>query len=677
MYNIRKIHTAFQYCFKLALLVIFSIAINKINAQQLAFPGAEGYGKYSLGGRGGKVYEVTTLADDGPGSFRQAFNAYPGEPLTIVFRVGGIIDLLTPIKIQRSNMTLAGQTAPGDGICTKRSMVKIYGTNLIIRYMHFRPGDVSKTNNPAVYGLDIENSNNFIVDHCSMSWSMEEAATFYDNKYSTIQWCLVSESLNASYNGKGSHGYAGVWGGQYATYHHNLLTHHHSRAIRFNGSRTHDTLAYVDYRNNVIYNWGNDLGCYGNEIEIADTANPIFPLRRAELNIMNNYYKAGPATPTAKGKIILNAYDTYVAAWASRLVGKVYMDGNYINGFPTVTAANFTGVSLKYYPGTYIDSFKLSAPTQNEPIVMQSATDAYNAVLAGAGDIFPKRDTLDRRYVNEAFTGTASQHSTNSTSMYYGKGNLGIIDTQDSAGGWPNYDTTAVAPIDTDHDGMPDSWEIAMGLNPNDSTDGNTVAASGYTMLEEYLNGLAPNTLPLSLLRFNAAKNADKQVVLNWTTAYEINTANFMIERSTDTHNFITIGSVNASEQSVKEKTYSFTDTLSIHDSRFTNIYYRLKMIDKNGAYTYSNILAVKRNAENNLSILNNPVGKSINISHDKAGYSAEISISNTEGKTIFKHRSPQYSQQEVMEIALLTPGVYILSFMNDGILSSIKFVKQ
>ncbi len=677
MYNIKTKRTNLQYSFKLALLVIFSFAMNQVYAQQLAFPGAEGYGKYSLGGRGGQVYEVTTLADDGPGSFRQAFNAYPGQPLTIVFRVGGIIDLLTPIKIQRSNMTLAGQTAPGDGICTKRSMVKIYGTNLIIRYMHFRPGDVSKTNNPAVYGLDIENSTNFIVDHCSMSWSMEEAATFYDNKYSTIQWCLVSESLNSSYNGKGSHGYAGVWGGQFASYHHNLLLHHHSRAIRFNGSRTHDTLAYIDYRNNVIYNWGNDLGCYGNEIEIADTANPIFSLRRAELNIMNNYYKAGPATPTAKGKIILNAYDTYVAKWSGRLVGKVYMDGNYINGFPTVTTANFTGLSLKYYPGTYLDSFKLNTPTQNEPIVMQSASDAYNSVLAGVGDIFPKRDTLDRRYVNEALTGTASQHSTNSTSTYYGKGNLGIIDTQDSVGGWPNYDTTAVAPIDTDHDGMPDSWEIAMGLNPYDSTDKNTVASNGFTMLEEYLNGLVPNTLPLSLLRFNTTRNEAKQVVLNWTTSYEINTANFTIERSTDAHNFITIGSVNASEQSVNEKTYSFTDTLTIHDSRFTNIYYRLKMIDKNGAYTYSNILVVKRNAETTLSILKNPVGNSINISHETAGYSAEINIRNTAGKTILKHLSPQYSQQELIEVASLTPGIYILSFMNDGIVSSIKFVKQ
>jgi len=139
----------------------------------------------------------------------------------------------------------------------------------------------------------------------------------------------------------------------------------------------------------------------------------------------------------------------------------------------------------------------------------------------------------------------------------------------------------------------------------------------------------------------------------------------------------MTIGSVNASEQSVIEKSYSFNDILKTDDSRFTILYYRLKMTDKNGEFTYSNILAVKLNAETTLSILNNPVGKSINITHDKAGYSAEISISNTEGKTILKHRSPQYSQQEVIGVAAITPGIYILSFMNDGILSSIKFVKQ
>ena len=663
---------------KLCLFSIITLCcITGLKAQQIAFPGAEGYGKYSLGGRGGKVYEVTTLADDGPGSFRQAFSAYPGEPLTIVFRVGGIIDLLTPIKVVRNNMTIAGQTAPGDGICTKRSMVKIYGTNLIIRYMHFRPGDVSKSNNPAVYGLDVENSTNFIVDHCSMSWSIEEAATFYDNKYSTVQWCLVSESLNASFNSKGDHGYAGVWGGQFATYHHNLIAHHHSRTIRFNGSRTHDTLAYLDYRNNVIYNYGNSDNCYGNEIEIADTGKPVFGLRRAELNIMNNYYKPGPATSSTKAKIILNAYDTYVAAWAGRLRGKVYIDGNYVNGQTAITANNWLGLKPKYYPASYTDSFKLSAPTQNEPIVMQTATDAYASVLAGAGAIFPKRDTLDRRYVNETFTGTASQHSTVSTSTYYGKGNLGIIDTQDSIGGWPVYDTTALAPVDTDHDGMPDSWETAMGLNPNDSTDGNNVAISGYTMLEEYLNGMVPNTLPLSLLRFNAYRNEAKQVVLNWSTAYEVNTDKFIIEKSTDASIFSNAGIVNAAKESVKEKNYSFTDKSIEENHQYPIVYYRLKMLDNNGAFTYSNILGIRNERNNNLSILSNPVKNSLSVSHDKAEINAYINICTLDGKTIVKQKSAAYSTQELVGVANLTPGIYVLIYMNGSTVSSIRFMKQ
>jgi len=363
----------------------------------------------------------------------------------------------------------------------------------------------------------MENSTSFIVDHCSMSWSIEEAATFYDNKYSTVQWCIVSESLNASYNSKGSHGYAGVWGGQYATYHHNLIAHHHSRAVRFDGSRTHDTLAYVDYRNNVVYNWGNSDGCYGNEIEIADTGKPIFALRKAELNMVNNYYKPGPATPSSKSGILLNAYDTYVPAWANRLVGKVYMSGNYVQGVPTVTANNYLGLKLKYYPSSYSDSFKLAAPTISEPINMQTAQDAYISVLTGAGAILPRRDTVDSRVVRETTTGTATFHSTNATSTYYNKGNLGIIDTQDSIGGWPNYDTTVVAPQDTDHDGMPDFWETMKGLDPNNPNDRNDTLSDGYTRLEEYLNSIpVTNPLALNIVSFIAERKTDNNIRLKW-----------------------------------------------------------------------------------------------------------------------------------------------------------------
>ena len=353
------------------------------------------------------------------------------------------------------------------------------------------------------------------------------------------------------------------------------------------------------------------------------------------------------------------------------------MDGNYVNGVPTVTTNNFLGLNLKYYPGTYIDSFKLKAPTQNEPIVMQTAQAAYLSVLAGAGDIYPKRDTLDRRYVNETITGTASQHSTNSTSTYYGKGNLGIIDTQDSVGGWPNYDTTAHAPIDSDHDGMPDTWETLMNLNPNDSSDRNTIAPSGYTMLEEYLNGLVPNTLPLSLLRFTGSRNDDKQVVLNWATTYEINTDKFNIEKSSDGHSFNTIGTQHAAIQSVKENNYSFTDISSGKPNDAPVTYYRLKMIDQNGEFTYSNILAIKNTAKSNLSILNNPVRNSINVSHQKAGANASISIIGMDGKTILKHYTPENSLQELLDVSTLMPGAYVLSFINEGVIESVKIIKE
>ena len=661
--TVSSVHSSKSMVLSIVCICLLSFVLNNVAAQQLAFPGAEGYGKYSVGGRGGKVYEVTTLADDGPGSFRQAFNAYPGQPLTIVFRVGGIIDLLTPIKVQRSNMTLAGQTAPGDGICTKRGMVKIYGKNLIIRYMHFRPGDVSKTNNPAVYGLDIENSNMFIVDHCSMSWSMEEAATFYDNKYSTVQWCIISESLNASYNGKGSHGYAGVWGGQWSSYHHNLLAHHHSRAIRFNGSRTHDTLAYVDYRNNVVYNWGNDLGCYGNEIEIADTGKPIFALRRSEVNIMNNYYKPGPATPAKKSAILHNASDAYVAAWAHRLKGKVYMSGNYVYNSPTVTANNYLGLHLSYYPATYLDSFKLDAPTQNEPIVMQTALDAYNSVLAGAGDTYPNRDTIDRRIVKETMTGTASKHATNASSTYFGLGNVGIIDTQDSAGGWPAYDTTAIAPIDSDHDGIPDAWEIANGLNPSDSTDGNNIATNGYTMLEEYLNSLvAPVNLPVNLTKFRAIVTALKQVQLDWSTANELNTTAFLVERSFDGTAFAPIGTVNAKGAVVKQNDYSFTDMQSLGNN--VAVYYRLKIQDKNGALSYSNVVAVRNGAlVSGFRIVTNPVRNTLSIAHNKAIAGAALTIYSIDGKKQFTHYCPVNSTEEVVNLSHLIQGTYLAKY--------------
>ena len=452
------------------------------HAQVVAFPGAEGFGRLATGGRGGQVVEVTTLADAGPGSFRDAFNQYLGQPITIVFRVGGLIELKSALKPTRSNVTIAGQTAPGDGICLKNYSFKLHGNNLIVRYIRSRPGNLSGANVAGVYGLNLENCRNFIIDHCSMSWSIEETATFYDNKYSTVQWCLVSESLNSSFNGKGDHGYAGVWGGQYASYHHNLVAHHHSRAIRFNGARAHDTTAVVDYRNNVIYNWGDMYAAYGNEV--------VIPGGSGQLNMVNNYYKGGPATPAARAAIIFDITQAYDPAQPEHPVATVYAAGNYDAGYPAVTADNWRGIRLHYYPATAanVSHFKQLAETpQLAPIATQSAEAAYRAVLAGAGATVPVRDAVDARIVQETRTGTATGSSPGGSATY--GLHQGIIDSQADVGGWPTY-RPGVAPTDSDHDGLPDAWETKHGLNPHDSSDRNGLGANGYTHLEDYLNGL-------------------------------------------------------------------------------------------------------------------------------------------------------------------------------------------
>jgi hypothetical protein len=467
-------------------ITVAALASLPAQAQLVAFPGAEGYGRLATGGRGGQVVEVTNLNDSGAGSFRDAFNQFPGQPITIVFRVGGIIELTTPLRPTRSNLTIAGQTATGDGICLKRSTFKLFGNNIIVRYVRSRPGDVQGSNSPAVYGMDMENCKNFIIDHCSFSWSIEETGTYYDNKFSTVQWSIFSESLNSSFNGKGDHGYAGVWGGQYASYHHNLVAHHHSRAIRFNGARAHDTTAVVDYRNNVIYNWGNSNAAYGNEIEI--------PGGSGQLNMVNNYYKGGPATPASRAGVIFDITEAYSATNANKPVATVYANGNFVNNYPAVTADNWNnGIRLHNYPASTIAQFRQLAPTPGlAPIVTETAQDAYLAVLAGAGAVVPVRDVLDTRIVNETRAGTATGSSPGGSTTY--GLNQGIIDSQTDVGGWPVY-ANGTAPLDTDHDGMPDAWEVSHGLNGNDATDRNTVSSTGYTQLENYLNGLAATTV--------------------------------------------------------------------------------------------------------------------------------------------------------------------------------------
>lgn len=456
-----------QKIFLISLLFITQLSF----AQQIAFPGAEGFGKYATGGRGGKVVAVTNLNDSGEGSFRNALEQFPGEPLTVIFKVSGIIDLQSKIQIKRSNLTIAGQTAPGDGICLKGQSLILNGAsakgnhgNIIIRFIRSRPGGTLKT---GLYGYDMENCHDVIVDHCSFSWANEECAAMYDTKNTTVQWCIVSEGLYNAGHMKGNRSYGGVWGGQYASYHHNLIAHLNNRAIRFNGARAHDTIALIDYRNNVIYNWGNTNAAYGGEVNITGGV--------SQVNIVNNYYKPGPAAP-AELKFVHASFQKE----NSKGTGQWFANGNIMGGDKSLTKKNNRGIDLAEagYPKNAISEnpFLISVPLPE-----QTAIDAYNEILKYAGAMLPKRDAVDERIINETKTGTAIGKGV------YGK--PGIIDNALQVGGWPQYKTTT-APVDTDGDGMPDDWEKKNGLNNSDASDRNKIDADGYTMLEKYLNEL-------------------------------------------------------------------------------------------------------------------------------------------------------------------------------------------
>lgn len=455
------------------IIIFFLFCFSSLHAQQIAFPGAEGFGKYASGGRGGKVAAVTNLNDSGEGSFRYALEQFPGEPVTVIFKVSGIIELRSSLVIKRSNITIAGQTAPGDGICLKGHSFILNGAgqggnkgNIIIRFIRSRPGGTLKT---GLYGFNMENCHNVIIDHCSFSWANEECAAMYDTKNTTVQWSIVSEGLYNAGHAKGYRSYGGVWGGQYASYHHNLIAHQNNRTVRFNGSRAHDTIALVDYRNNVIYNWGSANAPYGGDMKI--------PGGISKVNIVNNYYLPGPAT-----SFTVKFMHALYAGAASTGTGQWYLAGNIMEGSKHLTKNNWKGLDLSELPAADRSKARSSSPFEvTIKLPEESAKDAFESVLANAGASLPERDAVDKRIVNEAKTKTAS-----------GMGMLGkpgIIDTPSAVGGWPVYKTIA-APVDTDSDGMPDDWEKKNKLDTNNPNDRNLIGKDGYTMLEEYLNSL-------------------------------------------------------------------------------------------------------------------------------------------------------------------------------------------
>ncbi len=418
-----------------------------------AFPGAEGFGKYTLGGRGGRVIEVTNLDDSGPGSLRAAVMAT--GPRTVVFRVSGTIALQSELKIRNPFLTIAGQTAPGDGICLKNYQFSFDAQHLIIRYLRVRPGDESGREQDGFGGQ----GNHIVVDHCSVSWGVDE--TFSINKASnlTVQWCMVTESLTNSIHKKGRHGYGGLWGGPGGSWHHNILAHHTSRNPRASGNADS---GLMDFRNNVIYNWGFN-SAYGGE---------LWPR-----NWINNYYKSGPATSeNVRHRIFLQKDPR----------GKMYAAGNFVHGFPAITADNWRG-GIDFAPdGEATEAtLRVDQPFVVASVATQTAMAAFPLVLEQAGCAL-SRDAVDRRIIEEIRMGTARFGET------YQGGGKGIIDSQRAVGGWPEL-RSLPAPVDTDHDGMPDEWERAHGLDPRDPSDGARAAGpDGFSNLEVYLNSLIP-----------------------------------------------------------------------------------------------------------------------------------------------------------------------------------------
>lgn len=472
-----------------------------LSAEELpAFPGAEGHGRYTTGGRGGDVYHVTNLNDRGTGSLRYAL-LQKGKR-TIVFDVAGTIHLESELKINNGDLTIAGQTAPGDGICIADYPVKISANNIIIRYLRFRMGNGSGQEDDALGGWDRQN---IIIDHCSVSWSVDECMSVYGSDNLTVQWCIVSESLRTAGHGKGAHGYGGNWGGAKASYHHNLMAHHDSRCPRLGPKAGTQTREYMDLRNNVFYNWSGN-GCYGGE--------------GMKVNIVNNYYKPGPATKSKATASIVRyriaqigvRTESYVTKYPDfapmkHVWGKYYIDGNVMEGNSTVTKDNWTkGVYEqtpndssvdKLFTQTTKDTIRLSAPLETNIVTTHTAKQALGRVILYAG-CSKQRDIIDQRIAEETEMGTATYIGSVSSDAASKPGLIDLPDDVKPAGAtsaWPELSDGGVDPADlkdSDNDGIPDVWEIANGLNPNRALDGKetTLSAEGYTNLEVYLNSL-------------------------------------------------------------------------------------------------------------------------------------------------------------------------------------------
>ncbi len=478
----------------------------------VAFPGAEGFGKYTSGGRGGKVVYVTTLADDANGetvgSLRWAIKQYPSEPLTVCFAVTGEIRLVDRLYFdRRENFTLAGQTAPGAGIVITHNKVEFGNSkNFIVRNLRFRIGRYDVNGNKLEKNaVGAENCENYIFDHCEFGWSMEENFNTNDSHFFTVQYSIVHEGLYNAGHKKGVRGYGCQWGGSPASYHHNLLVNNNARSCRFNGAQNQDFVVYLDYINNVQYNFeGGSTGCYGGENTAKLDSGEYNGLNSAhECNFIHNYYKVGPNTSGKKYFVSVEKARSGATSWGP---SQWYLSGNMFEGADAATTDNWLAVNVKSYTQEDVRVDTLIRPqtpwwkwTEDSIYgrydfdkyayaveAYETAEQAYATVMDTVG-CFP-RDHVGLRLISDTRAGTHT---------YVGsKGKKkGIIDSEEDAEGFYAY--IEVAPLtDTDLDGMPDVWEIANGCDPN-VADNNVRHASGYTMLEIYLDDAMHDKLPM------------------------------------------------------------------------------------------------------------------------------------------------------------------------------------
>ncbi|MCD9576717.1 pectate lyase family protein [Flavobacterium soyae] len=434
---------------------------------QLAFPGAEGYGRYTVGGRGGKVIEVTNLNDDGPGSLRDAINQEIG-PRTIVFTVSGNIKLASRLVANQPYITIAGQTAPGEGITISRAPIGLTGNDGVVRFLKVRIGGGTTFDGMGLTGADYS-----IIDHCSISWTIDESFSSRGAHHITLQRTLISEALNVAGHDKypvgKMHGFAATIGGDIGSFHHNLLAHNYGRNWSIGGGLNGDGYytGRLDITNNVVYNWGQRTTDGG--------AN--------EVNFVNNFYKPGAST---KIFVALNAQHEGVGKGMQRY----YFNGNIMPGyFDEKSQDKGRKSTISHNEKVEYETF-VDKPFFPSYVETQSAKAAYKNVLSDVGANQPFFDKHDNRIVDETLKGTFTYKGSKS-------GLGGMIDNEQDAGGWPNFASeTRPADWDTDHDGLPNWWEKAFGLNENskagDFSDANQDAdKDGFTQLDNYLDWLA------------------------------------------------------------------------------------------------------------------------------------------------------------------------------------------